>query len=215
VGNADIGAPRIAAVVAAGLLTSRQSSWLTRAPPRPEEVILLHDDIINNQFVRCVIRRKIGSLIGRAGLTEQDRPDLEQELHLRLLQGLNHFDPNRGHLNVFITTVIGRAVDSILRKRLAKKRFSGFARSLNQVQDGDSGEPVDARPTHENYVDLANDIDEVLARLPRRLRDLAERLKSLSLSEAARDLDVPRSTLQRWVHRLRQRFEDAGLRIYL
>jgi hypothetical protein len=40
-------------------------------------------------------------------------------------------------------------------------------------------------------------------------------LKSCSLSEIARDLGVPRTTLQRKVQRLRQCFENAGLKNYL
>jgi hypothetical protein len=60
-----------------------------------------------------------------------------------------------------------------------------------------------------------SDLADVVAHLPKELRDLAERLKSRSLSETSRELGIPRSTLQRRVHRLRQYFEDAGLRIYL
>jgi transposase-like protein len=40
-------------------------------------------------------------------------------------------------------------------------------------------------------------------------------LKSHSIAEIARDLGVPRTTLNDTVRRLRQRFEQAGLRAYL
>jgi RNA polymerase sigma factor (sigma-70 family) len=156
-------------------------------------------------------------LVSRAGFTSQDREDLEQELILRLLQSLHLFDPGQAHRNVFVTTVIERAVAMILRERLAKKRDSGVVRSFDQGQTkaGTSPEPVDPRPSDQEAFDLASDLAEVLARLPDDLRALAERLKSQSVSQAARDLGVPRTTLQRRVERLRKTFEDAGLRIYL
>jgi RNA polymerase sigma-70 factor (ECF subfamily) len=177
-----------------------------------------HDDkIVFDKFTQGIIRRKIKQLVGRAGLTRQDREDLEQELILRLLQSLHLFDPDKAHRNVFVTTVIERAVAMILRERLAKKRNGGAVQSLDHAREktGDSTEPVDPRRSHEEQVDLALDLAESLAKLPDDLRDLAERLKTQSLSQAARDLGVQPSTLQRRVQRLRRCSEDAGLRIYL
>src|SRR5262249_7843035 len=69
------------------------------------------------RFARGIIRRKVRLLVSRAGFTKQDRQDLEQELVLRLLQSLDLFDPEQAHPNVFITTVIERAVAMILRER--------------------------------------------------------------------------------------------------
>ncbi len=179
---------------------------------------MVHDEkVVLDKFTKGIIRRKTRQLVGRAGFTSQDREYLEQELILRLLQGLHLFDTEQAHRNVFVTTVIERAVAMILRERLAKKRDGGTVQSLDQAREnaGDSTEPVDPRRSHEEQIDLATDLAEALANLPDDLRDLAERLKHQSLSQAARDLGVPRSTLQRQVQRLRRCFEDAGLRIYL
>jgi DNA-directed RNA polymerase specialized sigma24 family protein len=62
--------------------------------------------------------------------------------------------------------------------------------------------------------ELALDTATVLAALPEDLRDLAMGLMDASPSQVARDLGVPRSTLQRRLERLRRHFEDAGLRDY-
>jgi hypothetical protein len=59
------------------------------------------------------------------------------------------------------------------------------------------------------------DITEVVTKLPDELRDLAERLKTRSVSEIARDMGVPRTTLNESVRRLCRRFESAGLKDYL
>ncbi|GIW56683.1 MAG: hypothetical protein KatS3mg082_3087 [Nitrospiraceae bacterium] len=179
---------------------------------------MFHDEEkVLDRFTRGIIRRKIKQLVGRAGFTRQDREDLEQELILRLLQSLHLFDPEQAHRNVFVTTVIERAVAMILRERLARKRNGGTVQSLDHAHEkaGDATEPVDPRRSHEEQINLATDLAEVLAKLPHDLRALAERLKTQSLSQAAREMGIPRSTLQRQVQRLRRCFEDAGLRIYL
>jgi RNA polymerase sigma-70 factor (ECF subfamily) len=174
-------------------------------------------NIVFNRLAQQVIRRKARLLIGRAGFTNQDREDIEQELALRVLQSLDRFDPEQAQLDVFITTIVERAVAGMLRERLAKKRNGGAVQSLDQVRQkaGDSEDPVDPRLSHEQRTDLASDLAYLLARLPDDLRDLAERLKSQSLSQAARDLGVPRTTLQRQVQRLRRYFEDAALEVFL
>jgi RNA polymerase sigma-70 factor (ECF subfamily) len=173
------------------------------------------DKIVLDLFAQGIIRRKVRLLVKRAGFTTQDRPDLEQELVMMLVQGLNRFDPDQGHPNVFVTTVIERAVARILRKRRAKKRDGCMVHSLHRPTDGQPTDPIDPQAGREGEVDLANDLADVLARLPEKLRDLAERLKHRSLSAVARDLGVPRTTLQRKVQHLRRFFENAGLRIYL
>lgn len=179
---------------------------------------MFHDsNIVLERFAQGIIRRKVRLLVGRAGFTQQDRPDLEQELVLRLFQSVDRFDPKQAHPNVFITTVVERSVAMMLRERRAKKRDGGIITSLDgcRTDDDCSTEPPDPRCNGNEASDLVNDLADVLAHLPEKLRDLAERLKHQSLSEAARELRMPRSTLQRYVHRLRRCFEDAGLKIYL
>ncbi|MFL5240597.1 MAG: sigma-70 family RNA polymerase sigma factor [Gemmataceae bacterium] len=176
---------------------------------------MINDNIVLDRFAQDIIRRKARLLVGRAGLTKQDREDLEQELALRLLQSLEQFDQEQGHLNVFITTVIERAISMILRARRAKKRDAGVVRSLDRTMDGTSAEPTCRQSDAQELLDLANDLAETIAIMPENLRDLAERLKTQSVSQTARDLGIPRSTLQGEIRRLRQIFENTGLQIYL
>jgi RNA polymerase sigma-70 factor (ECF subfamily) len=175
------------------------------------------DKIVLQSFARSIVRRKARLLVGRAGFTAQDVRDLEQELLLRLLKSLPRFDPEQAHVNVFVTTVVERSVAMLLRERRAKKRAAAV-RSLDALAaDGGPAEPPDHRDGGRDAErsDLAYDLAEVLSALPAGLRDLAERLKERTVSQAARDLNVPRTTLLRQVERLRRCFEDAGLRIYL
>ena len=68
--------------------------------------MLFDSNIIFGCFARGIIRRKARLLVGRAGFSRDDREDIEQELLLRLLQSIPLLDPNRGHPNVFITTIV-------------------------------------------------------------------------------------------------------------
>jgi len=184
-----------------------------------------------DRFTRGIVRRKIAQLIGRAGFAKQDREDLEQELTLRVLQSLPSFDPAQAHRNVFTTTVVERFVDNILRHRGAEKRDYRRISSLNvmiDIEDEGSvelGETVSQRELHsrtgrhprsnEELAQLAHDVADVMATLPNDLRDLVELLEIKTVSEAARAMGVPRTTLNESVRRLRRRFESAGLKDYL
>jgi len=184
-----------------------------------------------DRFARGIIRRKIKQLIGRAGFTQQDHADLEQDLLLRVLQSLPSYDPAQAHRNVFVTTVVERYVANILRNKQAEKRDHQRISSLHIHVRTDDDEQVemihtigqreqDARRgrhprSNEDLAQLGRDLAEVIAALPDQLRNLAERLKTMNVSEAARDMGIPRTTIDAWVRKLRQRFEKAGLRDYI
>jgi len=178
---------------------------------------VLHDDkIVLDRFCWGIIRRKARQMIGRAGIKEQDRDDLVQELMLRLLRSLRLFDAAQADRKSFVTAVVERNAAKILRDRRAKKRDGGRVESLDALLENLDEEPTDlAVDDHAaEQADLAIDVADLLTRLPARLRDLAERLRRQTLSQAAREMGVARSTLQRRVVRLRRHFEDAGLRNY-
>jgi RNA polymerase sigma factor (sigma-70 family) len=209
-----------------GLRLPRLSSWLTPFPAAGGVPSVPHDDIDNS--TRACVRRKVARIIGRAGLAPQDRDDLEQELIAKVLERLGPPDPCRRR-DSLVATVVERLAANLLRERRARKRRA-HVRSLNShvpTADGPAelaavvGAPAyDARRgrrprSEEELARLAADVDAVLASLPDDLRELAERLKSQPVAEAARAKDVPRTTLYEQVRRLRRRFERAGLRDYL
>ncbi len=194
----------------------------------------MFDDNLNqkiDRFTRGIVRRKVSQIIGRVGFTNQDRSDLEHELILRVLQSLPSFDPGQAHRNVFTTTVVERFVANILRDKQASKRDHRRISSLNVMINITNEGPTELAQTigqreldarrnvrprsDEDLSQLARDLADIIATLPADLRDLAERLKSQTVSEIARDKGVPRTTVNHWVHRLRQRFEQARLRDYL
>lgn len=185
-----------------------------------------------DQFTARLIRRKARQLVGRAGFTRSDREDIEQELRLKLLKHFSSYDPQQGHRHAFVTAVVERHAANLLRDRQAEKRDHRRVCSLNVViADEEDEGPVELGDTigrreldarlgrslrdQQELAELVLDMADVIAGLTPELRDLAERLKADSASQVARDLGVPRTTLNGTIQKLRQRFEGAGLRDYL
>ena len=182
-------------------------------------------------FEYGIVKRKVRQIIGRAGYTAQDREDLEQELLTRLVQSLKSFDPNHAHRKCFVTAVVERDVANILRDKKAEKRDHRRIGSLHVMIEVTEDGPTELAGTigerehnarrcrqprsEDDLAQLASDLANVVAALPDELRDLAERLKTQSISEIAREVGIPRTTVNDSVRRLRQRFEHAGLREYL
>ena len=183
------------------------------------------------RFEFGIVKRKVRQIIGRAGYTRQDKEDLEQELLTRLLQGLRSFDPDVAHRKSFVTAIVERAVATILRDAEAQKRdhrrISSLQRLVNLTDEGPTelAETIGDREyngrrcrdprSDEDLAQLVTDLAEVIDSMPDELCDLAKRMKTQSISAIAREIGVPRTTLNDAVRRLRQRFEQAGLRDYL
>ena len=183
------------------------------------------------RFEFGIVKKKVRQIIGRAGFTRQDQADLEQELLTRLLQGLRSFDPNVAHRKSFVTAIVERAVANILRDAQAEKRDHRRIGSLQVLievtEDGPTelSETVGEREFNarrcsdprsaDDLAQLTSDLADFVESLPAELRNLAERLKTQSISAIAREVGVPRTTLNDAVRRLRQRFEQADLRDYL
>jgi len=198
-----------------------------------KDILMFNDDFNEkfDRFTRGIIGRKIKQLIGRAGFTKQDREDLEQDLFVRVLQSLPRFNPNVAHRNKFITTVVERDVVSVLRNKQAAKRDHRRISSLNvMIKITDEGptelaqtigdRELDARlgrecRSDEEQTQLAIDMADTIASLPEFWQTLLELRKTCTMQEAADNMGVPRTTLNDWVRRMRQRFEEAGMRDYL
>jgi RNA polymerase sigma-70 factor (ECF subfamily) len=234
VGDADHGATRIASALVLACILSPNRRWPTPTAPRRRGAFSVFNKDFNqkiDQFTRGIVRRKFAQLIGRAGFSKQDRDDIEQELILRVLQSLPSIDPVQADRNVFITTVVERFVANILRDKQADKRDHRRVGSLSvmiDIKEGGATElaqmisqrELDAQRgvqprSDEDQAQLARDLADTIATLPFDLRDLAERMKTQAVSKIAREIGIPRTTVNHWVRHLRQRFEQAGLRDYL
>ena len=183
-------------------------------------------------YAAGLIRFKARRLIGQAGFTASDREDIEQELILDLLRRLPKYNPKRAQLNTFIARVVEHRLASLIEAQKAGIRDYRRCRcSLNECfedADGRSVERVDtfdqedyllrtggqSRPSEELSA-LAIDVAAVIEGLPHELRNLCRRLKAETVTEISRDTGVPRGTIYESIKKLREIFEDAGLKDYL
>ena len=173
------------------------------------------------------VRFKAGQLVGKAGFTESDREDLQQELALDLVRRSRKYDPNKAKRSTFTACVVEHRAASILAERMGRTRdVRREGPSLNEMITDAEGNQVERIATIDAQVNrqgrspeelhlLALDVQTVLDTLPRRLRTLAERLKTETISEIARRAGVSRKQVYLAVWEIRRRFEAAGLRAYL
>lgn len=185
-----------------------------------------------DSFTEGYVKKCVRRLIGTFGITESDAEDIQQILFLKLARHLPCDDPDSPQWKAFVATTVKRCIANIVRDRRAEKRDHRRVRSIHVVIGIDDEGPVELADTigdHEvpsrrlrsrrddqELASLRLDLDERIAELPdERHREFMQRLKHDSILQIARDMDVPPTTLGSWLRKLRQTFEDTGLRDYL
>ncbi|MBX3433291.1 MAG: sigma-70 family RNA polymerase sigma factor [Pirellulales bacterium] len=183
-------------------------------------------------FTQGYVRKKARQIAGRYGFRRSDRDDIEQELYLKLSKHLDGADPGDPKWRAFVAVTVDRRIASLIRDGVAEKRDHRRTGSLHVVIGSHEGEPVtiadtvtvhnasaqraDRHRTESDYVEVQVDVTESIATLSEAtLRELCERLKHDSVSKVARDMGIPRTTLNSWITKLRSRFENRGLREYV
>lgn len=185
-----------------------------------------------DSFTEGYIKKSVRQLIGKFGITETDIEDVEQKLFLKLAKHLPCDNPDAPQWKAFVATTVKRCIANMVRDTRAEKRDHRRVRSIHVVIGVDDDGPVELADTigdHEvpvrrlrsrrNSQELASlrmDLDDLTAELrDARHREFMQRLKHDSISQVARDMDLPPTTLGSWLRKLRQKFEDTGLRDYL
>ncbi len=160
------------------------------------------------KFAKTLVRikaRQLGRVIPDAAVNSQQ--DLEQELLLEVVIRWPGFDPNRGNAEAFVESVVRAKLCKMLRDAKRAKRKSGPTVSI------DGNDAVD--PDDESRVlCIRLDVEAVIGKLNAGNRHVCDQLLRESVSEAARQLRTPRSTLEYAVNSLRERFEKADVDQY-
>lgn len=188
-------------------------------------------DVATDNFTRGIIRRKAKQIIKRPGFCEQDFETLEQTMLAQVIKAMPSFNPQISHSNVFITTVVERYVRTILREHSAQKRGPSHVQSLNAPVFVPGDQPTQLQYTLEESVgeahlqvsrrtpqqinDLVSDVAIIISTLPEPLQRMLELRKSHSMCQTAALMDVPRTTLRKWMEQVAETFEEAGMREYL
>lgn len=169
-----------------------------------------------DRYADPLIRHKARQLVGKAGFTEDDRADLEQELALDLLQRMPRFDPDKAKVTTFMTRVVEHRISTLLAARHAQCRDWRLNQvSLNApVDDSDQAEDLIHFVPHDSedvrVMENRLDMERMLASLPDEQRQLCEQLKEHTMAESARILGLPRSTLYGRLNSIRECFAAGG-----
>jgi RNA polymerase sigma factor (sigma-70 family) len=158
------------------------------------------------------IWRKATRLASRPGFTRADRDDLAQELALWLWMALRRFDPARGSETAFISTILKRAGNSLLRRCSCRKRgrLLRHCSILNRELNDDCKTELNTKDEAERAIDLRHDVRVVIKQLPPHLRTLAEQLQAYSITEIARQRNISRHCIYEDIKTLRSEFASLS-----
>lgn len=170
-----------------------------------------------------LIRRTAFHIASRLGLPASEREELEQDLRLQLIRRFRHFDAKRAPWHSFVTAVVDRCGLTLWRRlgRLPCTEsldvVSGDEFSPSElIASGEHVRRTGARSRSDlDAFGLEHDVAEVVAQLEAELVEFCEKLKEQSVAQAARELDIPRSTFRDRLERVREIFADHDLDKYL
>lgn len=185
-----------------------------------------------DDFTVRFIHSKVCQLICRTGFIWSDFESLVQDFAANLARRRVKFNPAKCTWHGFVVVVCENHFADLLQRRAAELRLRARETSLNRpIRDAEGertefGATIPAeqharrtgqyQPSHEEVSDNAMDIADVLSSLPSGLCRIAALLmEGMSKEDIARELKKSTKTVYRRVARIRERFEKAGLKVYL
>lgn len=192
------------------------------------------DRVISQNFTAKLIRIKAAQLCRRSDFSVSDYDDLRQEMVVYLIEKSHLFDPDRGNVESFVTTVVNTSVAKSLRFRSRQKRAGDLtAVSLERTEiRGRHGTCAlrDAMSTWDGgrrtgtvrleygpeSVDRADALEYAMSRLALDDRELLQHVADHGWSSASRvwtelmGRPICRRSIERRLRALRSVFEDAG-----
>ena len=186
-----------------------------------------------SEYAMELVHHKARQIVGKGGFRSQDVPDIKQELALDLLERLPKYDPEKATNNTFVARLVEHKISKMIRDRKRERRDRAREEcSIHDEVNDEDGVRVELGTTvseDEQYLrtgkydrtveerrDMAMDVAAALADLPPDLREVAEALSTLSVTEACRKLGFTRAWLYKEpLPRLRKALEERGLGGYL
>jgi len=179
-----------------------------------------------DEYAVSYIKYKAHQLIGHAGFTESDLPDIEQELTLELLSRAPRFNPHRAAWPTFAATVVDNAALNLIERQTAQKRGGRHRTiSIEDFPGNDGGENIKledhllkkdrAIRSFSEQKDLEIDLARVFEGLSYGLKKLYLNLQTDSISNIARDYGVSRWVIYQKVKNLQSIFKKEKLDDYV
>ena len=157
----------------------------------------------------ALILTKAGQVAHRLGLPRGDVPDVGQDIARHVWPRLARHDPAVLGREAFVRMLVARATATALRGHRRRRRRAPASLEAT-IRGGRIDEPIDPRswPAPEDHAGLTLDLPVLLAALPRRLRRVAEALKTDSVAAVARRFGVSRAEVYRRMAELRDHLAD-------
>jgi len=150
------------------------------------------------------VRSKARRLQRVFGLSPDERDDLAQDLRLVLWRKLEKFDPDRGCIDAFACGVMRNWY------RETARRLRGPGRAKTKCLDPEVLRSI-VPPTLDDveHTDRRLDLNAILSVLPEPLRRAARLRAEHKTGEIARQLNVHRGTVHRWLEQARDCVAEA------
>ncbi len=158
---------------------------------------------------RGLARLKARTVIGRCGLTANDREDIEAQLLLAFCVRFRKFDGRRSSIKTFSCRVMDTEIASVLRYRMARRRQQSTP--PERIDDSAADHACDVSPSTAQCQEFWLDVAKIMKRLPAPLRETVLALRCGSPAEASQTLGTARSVVYDHIAQIRHVFRAAGI----
>lgn len=179
-----------------------------------------------DSYAAFFIAYKVKVLIRTPLFNTDDYEDLEQDLMLAYLYARPSFASEKGHLKSFIKATVNNHAKNILIEAERQKRWTGEKDISFQMapEENPSSTLLDETMSDDGFcgdvfsnlniasIELKIDIQRLLEKMPKDLRKTFHFLKNNSITEAAKILRIPRTTMSSRAKRLRKYLEEELLK---
>jgi hypothetical protein len=162
-------------------------------------------------MARDLARRKAQGVVGRCGVTIDDREDVASQLVATFYVRFEKFDGDRASLRTFASRVMDTELASILRYRMACRRRDSLDTSLEATVRELADPGAEIQPTAVDRLNFWLDVERALAPFPSVLVDTARALCWQTPSELSRVPGQSRTVIYRRMRRLRDALVAAGI----
>jgi len=147
--------------------------------------------------------RKLRKVMALQNLSEED---VEQEFLLVIVKSMSRFDSAQSSWRTYISRVCDHIYCELMRKHSREISALGNIGHLDVLVEIES----DVIPTYEVDFEIQSDVNIVVAKLPERLHEIAELLKTNTPAQTASFLGVSRVTIGRAIKKIREHFLASG-----
>jgi len=166
-------------------------------------------------YVAARIAYRVDRLCKKFRRPDMEPEDFEQDFRLRLLAGMDDYDPARTSWRTFVCMVLDRHYRHLVRKFITAQRHASMSPLALEDANEDFAESIPDPQYDEGgpfaAIDLRLDVESALSGMPERLRGIAALLMTYRPVEVAEILGISPASVTRAIKRIRPYLEAAGL----